>query len=354
MSYEFPRYRMVCGRGASAIYLVLNHLATVAGRPGILLAPANVCYAALYPALYAGWTVQLMDVSPVDGNLVAADVADAIRRYRPNALLAPHMYGQPIAELARIAELCAQGRVTLLEDCASAMGATSTYAVGHMGDYAIYSTGYAKTVDLGYGGLLASNKDDLSWALQDEKRLPLWACGLERTETLFSRMYRVLRSYPDGLLDRAVYEMLPDASKNLFLYRLDAEKKAEVVGALDGLDKIVKYRRELQARCVKLWGSALPHMRAYGYAEGAVPWRFSFFVDSEMRGPLVAACLDAGIPISDWYPSIAPMMGDTASYPCAERMGETILNLPLAEETLTFALPRLIEIVTKLQKGERA
>lgn len=351
MASNLPQYNLVTGRGASAIYLALRHITEVAGRTGLLLAPANVCYAALYPALYAGWSVQLMDVSPVDGNLVARDVKEALDRFKPNALLAPHMYGQPISELPQIAELCAAAHVTLIEDCASAMGATGTYAVGHMGDYIIYSTGYAKTIDLGFGGLLASDKDDLAWALQDETSLPFWTVDLDHTETLFSKMYRVLRSYPDGVLDRAIYTMLPHASKSLFLNRLDDAKKREVMQAIECLDGIVEERRRLESRCVHLWTQALPHMRVYRYTEGAVPWRFSFFVNHTLRAPLVSACLEAGIPISDWYPSIAPMMGDTADYPHAESMGATILNLPLSEATISTTLPRLFEIAEGLQKG---
>ncbi len=354
MACNLPQYSLVTGRGASAIYLALRHVTEVTGRTGLLLAPANVCYAALYPALYAGWSVQLMDVSPVDGNLVARDVEEALNRFLPNALLAPHMYGQPIAELPQIAELCAAARVTLIEDCASAMGATSTYAVGHVGDYTIYSTGYAKTVDLGFGGLLASDKDDLAWALQDETSLPFWTDGLDHTEALFSKMYRVLRSYPDGVLDRAIYSMLPDASKSLFLYRLDDAKKREVMMAIECLGSIVEERRRIESRCVHLWAQTLPHMRVYRYAEGAVPWRFSFFVNHELRAPLVSACLEVGIPVSDWYPSIAPMMGDVARYPHAESMGAAILNLPLSEATISTNLPRLFEIVAELQKGGRA
>lgn len=354
MACDLPRYSLVTGRGSTAIYLALKHLAQVAEKPGTLLAPANVCYAALYPALYAGWTVQLMDVSPEDGNLVARDVEKAVCHYSPDALLAPHMYGQPISELPQIAELCAKEHVAIIEDCASAMGATSTYAVGHMGAYTIYSTGYAKTVDLGFGGLLASDEDDLSWVSLEEERLPFWGESLERTETLFSKAYRVLRSFPDGRLDRAIYDMLPGASRDLFLNRLSDAKKREVMASLESLDEVVHERRRLQARCDELWHRGLPHMRAYQYTEGAVPWRFSFFVEPSLRKLLIAACLDAGIPVSDWYPSIAPMMGDTARYPHTEHMESTILNLPLAEATITSTLPRLIEIVTELQKGDRA
>ena len=60
-----PRYSVLTGRGGTAVYLLLKHK----GSGGRLLAPANLCYAALYPALYAGWSVVFCDVDPATGDL---------------------------------------------------------------------------------------------------------------------------------------------------------------------------------------------------------------------------------------------------------------------------------------------
>ena len=53
-----PTHLAVTGRGGAAVWLVLRRTAP----RGVLLAPANLCYAALYPALYAGWSVRFCDV----------------------------------------------------------------------------------------------------------------------------------------------------------------------------------------------------------------------------------------------------------------------------------------------------
>jgi hypothetical protein len=75
-------------------------------------------------------------------------------------------------------------------------------------------------------------------------------------------------------------------------------------------------------------------------------------VDPAIRKPLVSTCLDANVPISDWYPSIAPMLGDLGSYPSAEAMGGAILNLPLTNETIEVHLPRTLELLAHLQRGQ--
>lgn len=344
---------MVTGRGATAIYLVLAHLSQRLEEPGVMLAPANVCYAALYPALYAGWSVRFVDVSPHDGNLTAQAVEEFLSHERADALLAPHMYGQPIADLPQIANACARANVTLIEDCASAMGAEAGYPVGKVGDYTVFSTGYAKVVDVGFGGLLASERHDLDWARGIEAALPLRAESLEQTETLFGKVYRTLRTFPDSQLDQAIYRVMPEATRDLFLHRLSADDADRVTAALGGLDDIVAQRRQCQEACQRIWDEAAPERaRAYPYATGAVPWRFTFLVEPAVRKPLVSACLEANVPISDWYPSIAPMLGDLGSYPSAEAMGDAILNLPLTNETIEVHLQRTLELLDHLQRRQ--
>ena len=111
------KHSVITGRGATAIYLALLHCASqrkaADGQQHTLLAPANVCYAALYPALYANWSVRLADVSPVDGNLTFDLVKQAFDEHRPDVLLVPHMYGQPVADMHRIQTLCHEQDVPL-------------------------------------------------------------------------------------------------------------------------------------------------------------------------------------------------------------------------------------------------
>ncbi|MBR3224021.1 MAG: DegT/DnrJ/EryC1/StrS family aminotransferase [Atopobiaceae bacterium] len=358
------KHSVITGRGATAIYLALLHCASqrkaADGQQHTLLAPANVCYAALYPALYANWSVRLADVSPVDGNLTFDLVKQAFDEHRPDVLLVPHMYGQPVADMHRIQTLCHEQDVILIEDCASAMGGTYVggpldgYALGTAGDYAVFSTGYAKVVEVGFGGFLTSESDSLTWAKELERDLPLRSSQTEQTETLFSKVYRTLRSYPDGALDKAIYEVLPTASRSLFLFRLSESEKSSVRDSLDSLDNTVKTRRELLASCEQVWTNARPrNAHTFPYCPGSVPWRFSFFVRPGVHRPLIDACLREGIPISDWYPSIAPMLGDTGSYPGAEENERSILNLPLNAQTRDKTIMQVLSLLSDLQRGEQ-
>ena len=39
--------------------------------------------------------------------------------------------------------------------------------------------------------------------------------------------------------------------------------------------------------------------------------------ENRLRAELVQACLKEGLPVSDWYPRVTPMFGDTGEYPGA-------------------------------------
>ena len=74
--------------------------------------------------------------------------------------------------------------------------------------------------------------------------------------------------------------------------------------------------------------------RVFPYTEGAVPWRFSFFVEPQMHKPIIDACLAAGVPISDWYPSVAPMFGD-AGQELLNRLRNFISSVKHIDDTTT-------------------
>ena len=346
-----PTHLAVTGRGGAAVWLVLRRTAP----RGVLLAPANLCYAALYPALYAGWSVRFCDVDPADGNLTYESFHAGAERHRPDAAILPHMYGQPIRELPRILALCRERSILTIEDCASAMGAEAEYPLGRMGDYTLYSTGYAKPIQVGFGGLLTSETDPLDWVRAAQEGLPVYDEAIDQTETLFSRLYRVLRNEGEGVLEQAVYAALPEGARRAFLFRLDAAQEQQVLRALGGLEAEASRRRAALAACEQALrdtgaiGQGSP-LRLYPYTAGAMPWRLSLFAPAELRARLIPACLNEGLPVSDWYPRVTPMFGDAGEYPGALEMERTILNFPLSRHTAERVCPvlaRLIESLTK-------
>ena len=334
---------IVTGRASVGIYLVLQHLK----QPGKgVLVPANLCYAGIYPALYAGFYPVFCDVDALSGNVTEKSFSSACTPEIAAAVI-PHMYGNPVRALPEIRRLCQNRGIVLIEDCASAMGAEAhRYSLGETGDYTVYSTGYSKTLDLGFGGILTSLAYPLESMEAAEQALPVLTEQSRRELALFSKLYRLLRNEGSGTtIESMIFAGLPDCCRNGFLHKLDPRKKDWLVRQLDQLPEIIRKRRVAQAR----YAAALSVLPAapYPYENGAVPWRFNLFLEPKERGRVIAECLSRGLPVSDWYPQVTPMFQYGGDFPGARWHETHILNFPLllSEQEIDRICETVLEVL---------
>jgi hypothetical protein len=148
-----------CGNGTDAIALALRGLGIGRGRSVVTVSHTAVATVAAIEM--AGATPLLVDIDPVHYTMDP----DALRRALQDppcgsppigAVVVVHLYGQP-ADLGRIAKLCREHRVALIEDCAQAHGARlHGQRVGTFGDAATFSFYPTKNLGaLGDGGAVA-------------------------------------------------------------------------------------------------------------------------------------------------------------------------------------------------------
>ena len=322
-------YCIAVARASVAIYFALCGEKFPSNKKVIV--PANLCYAGIYPVVYAGLQPVFCDVDSLSGNVTAENIIstwdeDVV------ATIIPHMYGNPVKELPEIAMYCKQKGILLIEDCASAMGATaSNYSLGCMGDYVIYSTGYSKTLDLGFGGFLFSSKRDLAFTEVLEKQLPDFCEENERNASFFSKLYRLIRNEGAGTeIENMIYKGLVQCCKGDFLHKINDEKKEWLFQQLNQLPEIIKERQN----ALKFYKDKTRDIQTvhYNYEQGATPWRFNILVDGNVRRELIRACLEESLPISDWYPQVTKLFGIIQDYPGAKKHEELILNFPLLIE----------------------
>lgn len=319
---------LIVGRAATGIWLILRSLG-IKGKK--VLYPANICYAAIYPAVYAENEPVFCDVDGVSGNLTLQLIRDRIEADKEIVVLVlPHMYGNPVQEIEAIKEFCRNRNVILIEDCASAMGAfVHGKRVGTFGDYVIYSTGYAKTIELGYGGIITSDYD-----LSDMERLyhelPLYSEISGYNQEFFSKLYRLIRNDKKQTLAPYLYQGFYANVKDMYVYQIDKEKEDEIKNALPQLEALVAIRQKNR----KLYDELLKEtecMKRYRFAEGAVPWRYNLLV-SEKRKELIDYILERKLPVSDWYPDVTEIFGKRGTFANTRRMEEQIINFPLSVE----------------------
>ena len=301
-----------------------------------MLLPANICYAAVFPVLYAGLAPDFCDVDPVTGNVTEETVRAAVTG-ETGAVIVPHMYGNPVKDLPAVRDLCRGNGILLIEDCASAMGAEGT---GAAGDYVIYSTGYAKTVDIGFGGLLVSHSRDLKAEEAAEAALPEASPEDLAEYALMSPLYRLLRNRGmETGIARDLFRTLPEHLRGALVHRLPPEKQGAVLEAVRRLPETVQARRDgFRAYLDALRSPALKGASVVPFDPGAVPWRLNLLIeDPGRRKAFIRDCLDRGLPVSDWYPVVTPLLGRTERYPGAEAHERQILNFPLPADRETVA-----------------
>jgi dTDP-4-amino-4,6-dideoxygalactose transaminase len=83
--------------------------------------------------------------------------------HKPRAAVIVHIGGHIAFDVERIAEYCHANGIFLLEDCAHAHGATwNGRRPGSWGDAGAYSFYATKTVSTGEGGMLVSNREEIT------------------------------------------------------------------------------------------------------------------------------------------------------------------------------------------------
>ena len=240
------------------------------------------------------------------------------------------MYGNPVKEIREIKEFCKEHDILLIEDCASAMGAfVGKEQVGTFGDYVIYSTGYAKTIELGYGGIVASDYElDKMKALYQE--IPMLTEESEQNQAFFSKLYRLIRNHKEQTLSRFLYQGLYHNVKDMYIYRIEEEKEDSIKMGLQELETVVNTRRENY----ELYRSLIvgnEFLEEYEFEEGAVPWRYNLFVLIE-REAFIEYLLEHKVPVSDWYPDVTDIFGIEEVFPNTKSMEEKLINFPLNVE----------------------
>lgn len=319
---ELKKNHLIVSRAATAVYLLLKSNGIIGQK---VLVPANICYAAVYPIIYSGNLPEFCDVDPMSGNVNYELISKKLNGCA--ALILPHMYGNPIQDIKEICELCRKNSVISIEDCASAMGAEAQSGpCGGFGDYVIYSMGYSKTIDLGYGGIIASD-NNLSQIKSMYDKLPLKTEEDEANEAFYSKLYRLIRNNTAQTVSESIWTALFDKLQTVFVHRLDIFED-DFLRNTCRLSSIISQRRSE----TKLYSRLIlknSYVTEYTFKKGAVPWRYCFFAEPEERKAIVKYLLDNGVPVSDWYPNVTPIFGYSGEFRGADEMEEKILNFPL-------------------------
>lgn len=140
--------------------LHLSCLAAGFGKGDEIIVPAMTHTATAHAVEYTGAKAVFADVEAISGNLNLDNIKKKIN-YKTKGIILVHMAGLP-CNLKPIVDFCKKKKLTLLEDCAHALGTTyQNKHVGNFGKTGCFSFYPTKQITTGEGGMVTTNDKNI-------------------------------------------------------------------------------------------------------------------------------------------------------------------------------------------------
>ena len=330
------------GRAATAIYLILDSLM----KNKEIILPSNICYAAVYPIIYSGNIPIFIDIDKKTGNAIYRKIIKKVNK-NTGAIIFPYMYGNVSKDIIKLKKYCKKNKIILIEDCASAMGASvGKNIVGTIGDYSIFSTGHAKIVDVGNGGILLTDYN-IDKIVEEYNKLRLYTNDIDEELNKFSIEYRELRNKGNN---EKIKDFFSKDYKDLFLYKIDELTIDKMKNEVSNLENINTQRKNKYNLFMKNLKKSNKY-KLLDYKKGSNPWRFTLLIKNEKdKKQLIEILLKKKLFVSDWYPCIGKIFSSNM-YPNSDYMEKRILNFSLTDDDSNIL--KICETINDYFKGSK-
>lgn len=303
--------------GTDALYIALTALEVGAGDEVITV--ANSWISSSETITQCGGRVVFADIEPGHHQI---DVEDLERKITPRTrgVVAVHLYGHP-AEIERIADVCRQNGLFLVEDCAqSHLAESGGRKVGTLGDIATFSFYPGKNLGAyGDAGAVLTDDDDLA------------------------RRARMFANH--GALRKHDHEIEGINS------RLDGIQAAILTAKLPHLRDWTEARRR-HAQSYDRAFAEVDEVTPVAVRAGADPVYHLYVIRTPRRDALRAHLRERGIATGIHYPTALPLLPSYAylnheprDFPVASRFQDEILSLPMFPELTGEQIDRVTESV---------
>jgi UDP-4-amino-4-deoxy-L-arabinose-oxoglutarate aminotransferase len=281
--------------------------------------------------LHHGATPVFVDVEPDTGNIDAALVPGAITG-QTKAVLPVHLYGL-MADVKRLAPLCEERGIALIEDAAhAAEPVRDGLRPGQAGLAACFSFYATKNLTCGEGGAVATNHQEFAERLRRLRQHGMSKGAAERYTSRYQHWDMVELGYKANLSDinaALLLGQLPRLSAQLARREAIARRYEQAFSGIDGL--------------------SFPIVR-----EGARSARhlFTIWIPPQHRDSSLANLQDKGIGVAVNYRAIHLLTYyrerfgfEPGTFPIAERIGNSTITLPLYPAMSDKQVDTVIEAV---------
>lgn len=164
--YTGSKYAVALSTATAGIHLALKVLGIKDGDE--ILASTFTFIGSVAPITYERCTPIFIDCDKESWNISPSLLQEFLERRKrdkrdlPKALILTHLYGQS-ADIEKIASICKENNIFLIEDAAESLGATfNEKQTGTFGDIGVYSFNGNKILTTSGGGILVTNNQE--WA----------------------------------------------------------------------------------------------------------------------------------------------------------------------------------------------
>jgi len=299
MMIDFSKF-LFTGRGSTALWLILESLRFKNAK---ILIPVNVCEIVVPIIEKAGMVPVYYDVQEKTGISNMQNIADSFSGDE-KILMVVHNFGIPV-EIDSISEWAKNNNIYLIEDVCNALGASfKNIPLGYWGDASIFSFGYAKIIETGFGGAAIINNLELedNFKILLEK-LDYYSDIHNEKNDYFQRKINILRKGDSP--DTFSYSSIYNNYANYLLYKLNKKHQETILNELQNLpSNILKRKHNAERYRYEIMTKNATHIDE---VEGQVYWRYNLLVDLRSRDDLIEELRKNNVLVSKWYPPIIPL-----------------------------------------------
>jgi len=344
-NYFSTKHCLAFDSGRSALFFILKSLDLKPGDE--VLIQAYTCVVVANSIIQAGGKPIYVDVGD-NFNIDCVDLEKKIT-LRTKVLIIQHTFGNP-ANLNSLLKLAKKYQLTIIEDCAHALGIKCENRwLGTFGDAGFFSFGSDKPISCGRGGGVITNDETIAKRLSEfqsslpepnlikilqhlfsflvfDNAKPIYNLGVGKWILWFSGKLKLINKiiYPEEKRGQAVGfypSLLPNCLAAILLNQLSR------------LEEFNRHRCEISGIYQKQINNqkiSLPNPENF-----AIPWlRYPILVAESTK--LLASAKKNGIILGNWYDApIAPKDADSSVVgyqhrfcPNAERLAKQSVNLP--------------------------
>ncbi|QNI57172.1 degT/DnrJ/EryC1/StrS aminotransferase family protein [Synechococcus sp. BIOS-U3-1] len=283
----------------------------------IVILPCNICFQVLMAIWQAKVMYEFIDTDINTGNMSIDSLSERLRdmpikETKQIILFCAHINGI-VQDMGKIKYICDKYGVFILEDCAQSV--LSEYRcktndlMGSYGDFAVYSFGSSKQINLGGGGLIKTRLSNFAIKPENKK----YNSANNGNTAFRDEYYRLLNLITDKDEDvcskKEMYRLMLKWSE-YYTHNGDPAKKQDIERKLQTVNEICAQYKKTTRYVTTLLKPYSGQIRILDSKDTDVLWRFSILMKSKnSRDELLQRLWACDLSANKLYPSLPLILG---------------------------------------------